>query len=365
MKLRNLTIIGLLTLLLPSEATFAAYNSMLAPTNFTPANYIQPSYDPFSASNTYAPTLPEDQPDTAPVAAFNIYNGGFFQNNNVGTTDTAFTFDGSSSYDSETDSSRLEVRWDFENDGVIDGYFSVIKSIKHTFKKPGVYQVKMEVLDRAGNVSKATKTVTVVANTDPIPAFSYTPISDTNNTIFQFDTHVSRSDQFVASTLQYRFDWNGDSKWDTKYQAKTIWNHLFDSAGSHNVIMEVKDPGGHTAKVNRAISTFENTPPVASFGVFTGTFSSYEFNAKATTDAETAHYRLFYRWDFEYSGTNDIMYNTYAGNTDRVSYNYKTPGHKIVRLEVMDAYGAKSYAYAEFDVPWTKVMAQNLIAPLK
>ncbi len=124
--------------------------------------------------------------------------------------------------------------------------------------------------------------------------------------------------------------------------------------------MEVKDPGGYTARISREIKTAENTAPFASFTVYKGGMGNYEFDAQKTADAETAHNRLYYRWDFDYNGQNDIVYNTFASSVDHASYAYRTGGHKVIRLEVTDADGAKSYAYAEIDVPWTAVM-QNFM----
>ncbi len=352
-------IVSLILISAPTQTTLASYFSMFEPTEYTPATYVQPKYDPFDPNYSATPKVAEDQANAKPIADFNIFNGGNFQSNDVGTTDTLFTFDANASYDVETDYSRLEARWDFENDGDPDSYFSVIKNIKHKFQYPGTYRVKLEILDRAGNISAAYKDITIAQNTAPIPAFSYSPVSGTNSQIFTFNTSLSTSNQFRASTLVYRFDWDGNG-WDTKYEAKTLWNHKFDSAGSHKVTMEVKDPGGYTARISREINTVENTAPLASFTVYKGGMGNYDFDAQKTADAETAHNRLYYRWDFDYNGQNDIVYNTFASSVDHASYAYRTGGHKVIRLEVTDADGAKSYAYAEIDVPWTAVM-QNFM----
>jgi PKD repeat protein len=281
---------------------------------------------------------------------------------------TRFTFDASSSSDNEDDLSNLEVRWDFENDGVLDSYFSRTKEIDHTFTSPGIYTVKLEVLDTAGNISSTTHTVTVVNNTAPYPYFLVTPDTGTEKTVFQFDTSRSRDDQYLSSSLEYRFDWNGDGKWDTTYQNKTIWNHRFDAAGTYKVIMEVKDPGGAEAASYLTVTTTADTPPIANFSmksIPSTQGAGYEFNASSSSDAETKHNNLLYRWDFNYNGPNDIVYDTDWSSSDRYSGYYSVPGTKVIKLEVKDEDGAISRTYASINVSLTESMAKQLMTGLR
>lgn len=351
------------------QPVLAEYYSMLAPTDYTPSTYIPPKYDAFDHDYYRPPVYTEDEPDTPPVADFTIFNDqSSLQSQARGTTMTRFTFDGSGSTDNETDSSRLEVRWDFENDGTLDSYFSRTKSIRHTFEKAGIYTVKMEVLDKAGNISSTTHTVTVVNNTVPSAFFLVTPESGTAKTIFHFDTDRSRDDQFLPYSLEYRFDWNGDGKWDTKYQNKTGWNHRFDIPGTFNVVMEVKDPGGMTSQYSQSVSTFENSAPYANFSIESVPNSQgagYQFDASSSGDQETKHINLLYRWDFNHNGPDDIVYDTDWGSSDRYSGFYSVPGTKVIKLEVKDEDGLISSTYASINVGWTETMAKRLMTGLR
>ena len=152
--------------------------------------------------------------------------------------------------------------------------------MRHRFEKAGEYQVKLEVLDGGGNVSRVVKTVTVVNNTAPTAYFKYAPISGTTKTVFTFQTSASSDDQYFDHALQYRFDWDGDGKWDTKFQSRTQWNHQFGEAGNYTVIMETRDPEGQKGQARTSIIVSRNTLP---------------------------HARLFYRWDFNYHGSDDII----------------------------------------------------------
>ncbi len=350
------------------EPVFAEFNSMLAPTDYTPSSYIPPNYDAFD-HDYYRPPVYDEVPNTPPEADFTIYNDqNGLQSQARGTTSTRFTFDASNSSDNETDISDLEVRWDFENDGVLDSYFSRTKTIEHTFKTAGVYTVKLQVLDPAGNISSTTHTVTVANNTPPEAYFVVEPTSGTEQTIFHFDTSRSRDDQYMPYSLVYRFDWNGDGTWDTSYQDKTDWNHRFNTSGTFKVIMEAKDPEGATGQYSAVVSTAPNTPPFANFSLQAIPNSQgvgYEFNASSSTDAETAHNNLLYRWDFNYNGPDDIVYDTDWSSSDRYSGYYSIPGTKVIKLEVKDEDGAISRAYAQINVSWTETMAKQLMTGLR
>ncbi len=331
----------------------AEYNSMLAPSKYTPPTYIPPKYDAFDHDYYYPPVNPEAQADTVPVADFNIYTDQQgLQNTNAGTLATIFTFNAVASTDNETDSSKLEARWDFESDSKVDSYFSLNKVITHQFKKAGIYSVKLEILDGAGNISSITKNVTVVANTSPSASFTYSPVDGTEKTIFHFDTSKSTSNQYLAYALQYRFDWNGDGKWDTKFEAKTGWNHMFNDANAHIVIMQAKDPAGQMGSATATITTHANTAPNASFIVkgVKGANNTLLFDASSSSDTDTPSDKLLYRWDFNYSGPNDIVYDTQFSNSSRYNGFFKTPGKHIIKLEVKDPDGKVSAAYAMVEI---------------
>ncbi len=369
--LSTISVISLFFLQLPYAS--AELNSMLAPTTYTPSNYIPPNYDAFDHDYYRSPVAPSPDgdtlPDTPPVADFTISNNQQgLQSAARGTTATRFTFDGNSSADNETNPGDLEVRWDFESDGIVDSYFSTTKTVEHTFSQAGVYNVKMEVLDTAGNISSITHQVTVVDNTPPTAFFVVAPATATSDTIFNFDASRSSDDQYMPFSLEYRFDWDGDGKWDTTYQNKTSWNHRFGNSGTFNVIMEVKDPEGATAQYSQTVTTAPNTPPIANFSISNiqgSNGAGYEFDASSSSDAETPHQNLLFRWDFNYNGPNDIVYNTDWSSSDRFSGTYTVPGLKTIKLQVQDEDGAISTSYAQINVSWTETMANRFITGLR
>lgn len=335
--------IGVLT----ANPVFARHNPLL---NYLPANYVQPKYDAFDHDYYRQPKL-AIVVDTPPNADFNIFTSQTgFQNSATGTTETVFTFDASASNDAETPVNRLEIRWYFENEKTPDSYFSRIKNIKHTFKKEGIYKVKLEILDKGGNIASMVKIVTVVQNTSPVAHFMVAPEKGAPNTIFYFDTSKSQDDQYLAPYLEYRFDWNSDGKWDTAWQNKTNWYHSFEKIGKHQVRLEVRDPGGQKAVFSREIIIATNTLPTASFTVNSvpgAIGKSFKFDASASADTETMRGNLLYRWDFNYNGSNDIVYDTAWSYSNKQFWRFEKPRNYKVKLEVRDANEGETTAFGE------------------
>jgi hypothetical protein len=328
----------------------------LAPNENTPANYVPPSFDPFN--NIYNPDYdytelypPLKQPNTVPEAALSVQpnNRTGFQYNDTVTTGTEMMFNAYMSRDDETPSEKLTVRWDFESDGTPDTYFSTDKTALHTYKEPGDYVATLEVLDKGGAVGRTTKKIKVVNNTAPFANQLAKIKTGTQETIFEFDTSKSSDSQYERSSLEYRFDWNNDGVFDTIYKSKTGWRHKFEQPGNYRVVMEVKDPEGLSSTWYQDISVIANHPPVASFTLTKQVNGTLVFDASASTDAESPK-KLSYRWDFNYSGPDDIVFDTDFTTSTKRNGHYDITGHKTIRLQVKDADGAISEAFMEIDV---------------
>ena len=72
-----------------------------------------------------------------------------------------FEFDASTSSDDLTPSSELQVRWDWENDGVWDTPYSTTKTNSNTYTVTGTKTINIEVKDNAGLTSTTTKQITL------------------------------------------------------------------------------------------------------------------------------------------------------------------------------------------------------------
>jgi len=101
-------------------------------------------------------------PNTAPSASFEI-------SPTSGDVNTVFAFDASSSTDAQDPTSALEVRWDFNDDGIWDVDWTTEKSANWQYSEPGTYTVRLEVRDTQGLTNTTTMQVEVV---EVIPEFS-------------------------------------------------------------------------------------------------------------------------------------------------------------------------------------------------
>ena len=82
--------------------------------------------------NTSCKINPVSPTNTAPIASFSI-------DPTSGTTEMILTFDASTSSDNEDDTSVLQVRWDWDNDGVWDTDYRTIKTIIHQYQETGTF----------------------------------------------------------------------------------------------------------------------------------------------------------------------------------------------------------------------------------
>jgi len=98
--------------------------------------------------------VPIGSVNTPPVAVIQM-------NPPTGSTNTIFTLDASESYDNQSKSTLLAVRWDFENDGTWDTPYSYNKTTTHQYVIAGEYIIKLEVIDIGGLTGTQTYSLTV------------------------------------------------------------------------------------------------------------------------------------------------------------------------------------------------------------
>ncbi len=95
---------------------------------------------------------------------------GIIMSKQIGLPDSlTFEFNASASWDPNDNITLLQVRWDFEGDGIFDTSFSTAKVVQHTYASPGIFRVVMEVKDPAGHI--ATASMLVVPGSTVVPEF--------------------------------------------------------------------------------------------------------------------------------------------------------------------------------------------------
>lgn len=114
-----------------------------------------------SAEDRYPLMRPANMPNTVPVASFTAEPL-------AGDVATVFQLNASGAWDKEDSIDVLEVRWDFEGDGIWDTGWTTEMNASHQFGAAGTYNVTVEVRDSGGLTN--TSTVQVVV-TYVIPEF--------------------------------------------------------------------------------------------------------------------------------------------------------------------------------------------------
>ncbi|MHB9106850.1 MAG: PKD domain-containing protein [Armatimonadota bacterium] len=171
-----------------------------------------------------------------------------------GTTSTTFQFNASNSDDTEDAPAALQVRWDWEDDGLWDTDFSTTKIITHKFIVPGTYAVKLQVKDTGGLYAVTSTDVLVLPDgTAPTAAFTISPSSGNTGTTFNVDAGSSSDAEDSASDLQVRWDWENDGTWDTSYSTAKTAAHNYPSPGTYTIKLEVKDTSGLTGVTTRTV----------------------------------------------------------------------------------------------------------------
>ncbi len=152
----------------------------------------------------------EKEPDNTPPIAL------FTAGSNTGTIETLFTFDASACSDLEDATEDLEIRWDWENDGVWDTEYSKEKIIKKGFAIIGFYKVTIEVKDTEGLKSVYSEIINVE---------DYFLIDSRDNK--QYKTVKIGTQLWMAENLNFVTD-NGSYCHDNNYDNCFTYGRLYD-----------------------------------------------------------------------------------------------------------------------------------------
>lgn len=89
-----------------------------------------------------------------------------------------------------------------------------------------------------------------VAKCQSFPTFADTTI------LFELDASKSIDDNGLKNGLTYRWDFDGDTVWDTGYRTENSIGHYFINPGTYRVIVEVSDFAGLSDTASTAITVF-------------------------------------------------------------------------------------------------------------
>ena len=181
-----------------------------------------------------------------PTASFTVTP----EEGNIGTV---FHFNASDCDDDEDMPEDLQVRWDWQNDGIWDTEYTTEKEADHSYSEGGNYTVKLEVKDTDGATDETTRDITVSSNHSPEAAFTVNTTIGTVDTVFVFDAGLSSDDEDPSEDLKVRWDWDGDGYFDTDFSYEKQITHQYSTEDEYTVILEVVDKDGSVSQCHNNI----------------------------------------------------------------------------------------------------------------
>ena len=146
---------------------------------------------------------------------------------------------------------ELLVRWDYTNDGTFDTEWIAKKTASFTYPADGAYTVRMEIKDPAGRTDSATKDFTIdKTNAAPKAVLNVNIVKGMTASV---DASSSSDAEDPVADLLVRWDFDGDSVFDTDWTTVKTAEHTYAAAGSYTIKLQVKDLNDSTASVSQAI----------------------------------------------------------------------------------------------------------------
>ncbi|MGD0057247.1 MAG: PKD domain-containing protein [Methanomassiliicoccales archaeon] len=237
------------------------------------------------------------------------------------------TFSGSGSNDSYSDRSSLQYSWTFNLTDNATG-----ESVTHSFLKPGVYEVSLEVTDRGGLSNWSNLTITIL-KTYPVANFTWSPSSPIEGQPVSFIDLSSYPLHPIES-----WNWSfGDSKFSNNRNPI----HTYVQWGHYQVALRVTDTEGTINTTNKGID-IADTRPAASF---TNSSSTIKEGGSITfTDTSVPGYDpiIWRRWEFGDGGI--------SNNITSITHKFNLSGLYRVNLTVWDKDHISNRTWQEISV---------------
>ncbi len=183
--------------------------------------------------------------DTAPIAYFTLSFPYV-------ATGTNLTVDASRSWDQETSPTGLQVRWDWNGDGVWDTGWSYAKTATHQWATPGVYNIRVQVMDPGGLTNTTYRQVGVALST----LHAAIGVKSIPTTLAPLT--LSFTGVLTGGAGPYTYTWDfGDGGTGTGVSP----SHTYSKAGNYTVTLTVTDATGQTTRVSTMVTASGSTTP--------------------------------------------------------------------------------------------------------
>lgn len=295
------------------------------------------------------PLDPQNQVnDRPPVADFTVSSF-------TAPINATVTFDASPSGDPDNTTDNLEIRWDFNADGIWEiPWFPFLdrKIVSTKFPAADSYKVIMEVKDPGNKIGRREKRVFIIDTTaivlSPFAFFMANPrLPNPGDTII-FDATASRNSQGNTGNLEYRWQWDALETWEGPVTNAIIRHVYAVAAAKKTITLQVRDvTTNQTAQSSVGLSVKRALPvenaPYAAFSVMPASgrvqisvSNSVTVDANPCQDREdTPQTLLKLCWDW-----GDGIYQTDFQPFDQrkiLSHPYANQGKHTITLKVQDS----------------------------
>ncbi len=202
-------------------------------------------------------------------------------------------------------------------------------SVKHTYKSPGTYNVKLELENAAGNTTTITKSVKV-NNAVPVAKFSMSDPTPVTGESVSFT--ASASSDYDGNIVSY--DWQFGS--GTSANGEQI-SHNFQNSGTYTVTLEVEDDKGEVTTVSKQVKVDEpNQAPNARISLSPANpkvGDTVNLNGASSNDPDGKIQK--FEWQ---------MGDGYSYSGESATHTYNKSGEYTVLLSVRDSRGETATA---------------------
>ncbi|HQP70883.1 MAG TPA: PKD domain-containing protein [Clostridiales bacterium] len=239
------------------------------------------------------------------------------------------------------DGDSLLYRWDFENDGVYDTgwikeqimknskYASLSENVIWKYNAAGTYTVKVEAKEtRSDGTSVIIGTQTqnlVVGVVAASISISVSPNPTINNTFIFTGTVTPAAGS--DTKLQYRWDFEGDSVYDTNWSDLNISEWQYKTANTYHPVLEIQEVrnsgnvfvGTYTYDPAGLIVNVVSNVTVTAAPVNGLIIDTYSFNASVLDKKGATKDVYEYRWNFDGIGAPETDWVTQSAQTWKFS----------------------------------------------
>ena len=182
----------------------------------------------------------------------------------------------------------------------------------------------------------------------PEAKLEVSPLEGNTTTIFKISSLTDDIPGHIK--LFCRWDFEGDSIWDTDYTNSNIQDFRYFIPGTYHPKIQVLTSGGISSTTETEVVINQGfSPPKPNFHVTpeTGNFRTYfTLDASTTSDDEDSLSSLLFKWDFNADNYWETTYKTNPIDSVR----FKSEGIYSVKLSVKDPSGKEAEVIKEINV---------------